>query len=752
MTLRWLLFGDKRNPFPPKPDRESGFAKPLAWLLGRQALAGAKWMLLYAAFRNRLDSRAWMTGSLETVRADPDAREFWFDYTADTGDGQKAMYSVAYLCLSDLWADREPVSGEAAAPSLTMDRRDGSFTLPRGAFLFLGGDTAYPVADYATLASRVQLPFYWAATDLARGGRPVENRALFGIPGNHDYYDILDGFERQFREPVCPEMGTPPGPPPRDCTAQLTIPGFSRVQQASYFAIRLPFDWWLWGVDAEEDPDRRQLAFFRDLNGGTPPAKLIVATPEPTTVLGSRARAGDKVPRAFEALGLEAPFLHDGALDASKCRMDLSGDTHRYARYWGPAYAHAGGTTPRANYASVVAGIGGAAMHPWSTDATEVREQVLYPTLAASRVEFARALINPFKMWTAGYLWLIGLSASVLFYVGGTLTSSGKAFVDRILLRPLDVVSEAVLDLQRDWTIVRTVAAIDAADVTPFVYSLIMFGSLLCVIAAVAYAIRHAARLDDEAAERPITGWDYWSVWVAYGLAVAIVVASASLFGRYPARRVFSDVVFAFNLVVLTLGMAAFGALVGAEFARWPTKILFAIFGLYFGVVQLLAPFAVVRVGSVWHVFAIFAIGLVLIPVGGVMTARAAPRWLFAAVWIAYGLLAMSIPLAAPRQATLPQGWLVPVFIVLAAGGGAAWVCSWFGWYLLVGLAFACHNDEAAGAARVDKFKGLVRIRVRERDLTAFVIGVDEPQIDGRRLRPKLVDVFTLRAGGGGAR
>jgi hypothetical protein len=27
-------------------------------------------------------------------------------------------------------------------------------------------------------------------------------RPIFGIPGNHDYYDMLDGFRRQFREPT----------------------------------------------------------------------------------------------------------------------------------------------------------------------------------------------------------------------------------------------------------------------------------------------------------------------------------------------------------------------------------------------------------------------------------------------------------------------------------------------------------------------------------------------------------------------
>jgi hypothetical protein len=34
--------------------------------------------------------------------------------------------------------------------------------LPRGEFLFVGGDTAYHVADHTSLVNRVQAPMYWA--------------------------------------------------------------------------------------------------------------------------------------------------------------------------------------------------------------------------------------------------------------------------------------------------------------------------------------------------------------------------------------------------------------------------------------------------------------------------------------------------------------------------------------------------------------------------------------------------------------
>ncbi len=745
-NFRWLLFDDKTDLIPPKPDTRHGFSPPVAWLLGRQALAAVKWMVLYAAFRDRLDLREWMTPTVQSFSAEPGAQEFWFDYLADTGDGQLSMYSLAYLCLSDLWLEREPPSGDTSAPSATTQPPGKStFKLPRGAFLFVGGDTGYPISDLATLTTHFQLPFRWAAIDLASEGKPLDDRALFGIPGNHDYYDALDGFHRQFRRPVCPETG------PADCVAQLSIPGFKRRQQASYVALRLPFGWWLWGLDAAEwGAGLRQLRFFAGLNGGSPPAKLIVATPQPTTVLGTFAEKNTHVDEMFEALKLEKPF-HDGApLDPGKSRLDIAGDTHRYARYWGPGGPDAqSGAPAQANYASVVAGIGGAVLHPWSTDVREVQEQALYPSMAVSRPEFARQLLSPANMFTAGFLWLMGASAAMILYVGGTLIDTSKALVDTMLLRRLLRIStEQIVSVTRDWRITSVVAPLDvAADLTPFLYSLAILASLLSLVAAVVFAVRRADRLDAEAATRPITGWDYWPVWLAYGLAIVIIGGSTWAFGRYPARRVFTDVVSASVFLLLTAGNVLFAIFVGARYLPRARKIFFAILGLWHGLLQVLVPFLLIRIGSPLRALLMLAIGVALVPVGNALVRRAAPRWMLAAVWLLYGALMLAIPLAwSARVATLPQGWIAAAFIALAGAVGATWICVWFGWYLLVALTFAGHNDEAAGAARIEKFKGFLRIRITETDLTAFVVAVDDPQIHGRLLRPKVVDVFTLKA------
>jgi hypothetical protein len=252
---------------PPKPENAQGFLKPVAWLLGPQLLASLKWVALYTAFKGKLDPRDWMQAEVHCFddhsrynhNVSPD--EYWFDYMSDTGDGQRAMYSLAYLCLSDLWLmPSAPVGTSVAFEPEHMAAH--AIRLPRGEFLFVGGDTAYPTADYPSLAYRFQAPFQWAYNDLQQKGRLAdapERRPLFGLPANHDYYDVIDGFNRQFRRPTSDEDT----PNQAGLSPLLSIPGFRRCQTASYTALQLPFGWWLWGLDAEVGKvDIRQREFF----------------------------------------------------------------------------------------------------------------------------------------------------------------------------------------------------------------------------------------------------------------------------------------------------------------------------------------------------------------------------------------------------------------------------------------------------------------------------------------------------------
>jgi hypothetical protein len=435
-------------PHKPAP---GGFQSPVAWLFGRQLIANLKWILLYTAFSGKLDHRDWMKAevipdvhSLEEVEqfwrgwnetwaaaddGNPQSdKEFWFDYISDTGDGQKAVYSLAYLCMSDLAVGENPQPGErlelAPEPDAATLKTQGKMLLPRGTFLFVGGDTSYHISDYGNLANRFQNPFWWAYRDLRGRASSVMGklpRLLFGIPGNHDWYDSLDGFNRQFRKPSTGDDAVVGGRPPL-----LRIPTFSRRQEASYVALRLPFDWWFWGLDTEQGViDFRQLEFFKDIQNRYAPRKLIVATPEPTTAFGQFIKEDENASKTFAALGLKRPFLKEPEpLGEGQCRVDLSGDIHHYARYWGPPPA----STATSNYASVMSGGGGAFFHPSQTNVREVPQQMLYPPEKASRDEVADQLFKFRNIWSGGWVWLFGgLIAFALFFAASFPQSSKDA-------------------------------------------------------------------------------------------------------------------------------------------------------------------------------------------------------------------------------------------------------------------------------------------------------------------------------------
>lgn len=513
------------------------FLGPVAWLLGRQLLASLKGTLLYTAFGSKLDARDWMHAEeypannqdeaerewrrqlkdvSETVTSSDfwrkEQKEFWFDYIADTGDSMRATYSIAYLCLSDLLIEASSESSKvpelsAYSPSVKFvahpkapnekssnywnadlnraEVKTGEVRLPRGQFLLVGGDTTYHLSDYEGLHVRFQTPFRWAFDDIRddqrlwkEDGKTWDDlrRPLFGIPGNHDYYDQLDGFRRQFHRPVRRDA-EPPADSPFEAP-QLLIPGFVRCQSASYVALRLPFDWLLWALDTEVGKiDERQRKFFRDIKvsgdasieGGGKPGKLIVATCAPTTVFGKYADKDDeKSAKAFFQLGLPRPFLdpeklgeEDGPtdLEAGQCRLDISGDVHHYARYWGRKSNQNARTGPpapkdKAYYASVVSGLGGAFHHPTTTYAGEISEQALYPPVKRSLQEVAGEIFKPWKIIRGGGVWFIGLVLAFLLFFAATVGRSSNQAVKNF--EPL------VLAGISDWTLITPTVRTEA--------------------------------------------------------------------------------------------------------------------------------------------------------------------------------------------------------------------------------------------------------------------------------------------------
>jgi hypothetical protein len=889
------------NGIPEKPKTERGFARPVAWLLGRQLIANLKYIAMYAAFKGKLDARDWMSTRVYSFTGRPGTREpseidiepinhtshaadgeFWFDYLADSGDGQMAVYSIAYLCMSDLWIDA-PQGWEEGSPQeikklidegkievrfvensakLAELEASGRKTLPRGAFLFVGGDTSYHISDYATLAERFQNPFTWAYRDLLKDGKTPEElgqrHPLFGIPGNHDYYDALDGFNRQFRRPATGEdvAATQRSP-------LLAIPTFMRCQEASYIALELPHNWWFWGFDTENgDMDFRQREFFKRLKEKINPRKLIVATSQPTTVFGKYASPDSPLVEELKGLGLERPFLQDAPkLDPSQCRLDLSGDVHHYARYWGPDSSSLPGANESANnYASVVSGIGGAFLHPSQTDVGEVEEQTIFPTKETSRRVIAEQILNFWNLVTGGYVWLIGFVLSAILYFGATIPQSSRQVVacfplfsellkitrceqvtptvrfsvpaDQIyyyganaVSRPSGyfwwavslgisiiaiiglitysnylfkeiyreqarkkeaAISEPLTLLQiatsknfwRFWILLIVALlsliygmwnftfSISPAGITPFGCSMLVLVSLVWGVCAIIECFLYSEWLFHQAYDLPVRWYDYWPIWVLVAFAVAVTGSSLWHFGNYNlAAYLMSDIVFALSITAVFLGLILFAVTTGGALKSASGKVLFGLFGLWHAVLQLFVPFLLVVRGSLVSFVAI-VISIFFFRWLGVRLGRKHTPWL-AALWLVYGIWMLYVPFLLPAErALLPiaSDLLIrylpfldsprfPSILACIAAGlvGLVMTCVSFGWYLAASLAFNGHNNEAGGAARIEGFKGFIRIHITSEALTAYVIGFEKPEMEGSKLKVGIIDMFQLKSDSKGA-
>src|SRR5262249_12353610 len=155
--------------------------------------------------------------------------------------------------------------------------------LPRGQLLIFGGDTAYPVATELEIHNRVVVPFNHVLRKLYDG----KHRVLLGIPGNHDWYAGLDGFGRMFRRRrgAVDRASRLPKTDKIDRFGQighfiqwveafrvgrfvgkrsvLPLEGYTPVQSASYWALRLAPGLDLWGPDRQlRFVDFRQQTYF----------------------------------------------------------------------------------------------------------------------------------------------------------------------------------------------------------------------------------------------------------------------------------------------------------------------------------------------------------------------------------------------------------------------------------------------------------------------------------------------------------
>lgn len=849
------------NGLPDKPD-DKNFKLPVAWLGGRELIANLKLFALHALFGGKLDSRDWMTGVVNVFK-DPSkptpapakaqegeelytravemewtGDEFWFDYLADTGDGQMPIYNIAYLCMTDLYLSAKvgDVHFEEQKKDVDFEEKEKSLLLPRGQFLFVGGDTAYHVADYETLAQRFQAPFWWAYLDLVCEEKIPEEemgkrRPLFGIPANHDYYDALDGFNRQFRRPITGEDDSDKRPP------QLQLPTFERQQEASYVALQLPHGWWLWGIDTENDEiDFRQQTFFRKLGGEGGPKKLILATPSPTTVFGKYLSMDSPFAKVFKDIGLGRPFLKaedqdppSDHLQTGACRLDLSGDIHHYARYMGPQtesdeakrprYKQNGDSVEHLNYASVVTGGGGAFFDPTNTYFGEVKEQAIFPDVRTSLGAFSTEILNYLNILRGGSVHYLGaFMAFVICFAALIVPGSHDLLLKGLIPLPgrlvlsgllpiifsilLLVVGHVLLKmvLDRADAKARAVEGRDelrphrsAVAQTKMVWFLLLlpvpfmllgllllrahrplptFGESLLVFLAGVWAalmsllyVRYTEPLNERAKKGEVEWWEFWPPRAMLTLAVAAFCSGLWFFGRLSsARHLFAGVVFITVVASVLLGLPCLAVFLGAARHGAKGKAGYFLIGLWHALLQLLVPvlwtlsfYNLFTTGDKRIYFALLIFAERLFWLFGVKSVRDNNRQFLVVLWVGFGLLTIVLP--SIYLALLPEGELVRTLMQmsgwerlwLCAGAaiiGAVMSCVWFGWYLAVAMIFNGHNNEAGGAARLVGYKQFMRIRLTEKDLTAYVIGFDDARPEGKDLTGghnlRLVDQFTL--------
>lgn len=339
------------------------------WLSPTELLRAAVKAILAATFGNYADKRevqaALSPGPGSISRDYSDVEDVWFDYAADIGDGFNPTYAVAWLLAQESLV---VLPAPAEAEARDTEKRTAS-TLPAGRFVILGGDQVYPTPRRGEYKKRFLDP-YQKAFDLRRHTAASETD-LFVIPGNHDWYDGLTSFVRLF------------------CQGRI-LGRLRTFQQRSYFALRLPHDWWLWGIDIqlEEDIDEPQKLFFRDVAdamkkvSGDRKPHLILCTGQPSWVRCGVDTRRDTLGARTEAFETLSYFEELIASCGIHLRVTIAGDLHHFAHYApdAPGQPH-----------RITAGGGGAYLYPTHhlpdrLALTGVRNDLWRPAAEAERV------------------------------------------------------------------------------------------------------------------------------------------------------------------------------------------------------------------------------------------------------------------------------------------------------------------------------------------------------------------------------
>ena len=241
---------------------------------------------------------------------------------------------------------------------------------------------------------------------------------LFAIPGNHDWYDGLTSFCRLFSQ-------------------ERWIGGWQTRQSRSYFAIRLPHNWWLWGVDIqlETDIDKPQLDYFEKIATQymEPGDQVILCTVIPSWLEAGKetdaGASGEGVGPQHNLTFLVEEYIHKYG---GYVPLTIAGNLHHYC--------HFQDTSGRRH--KITAGGGGAFLHgthwlPKTLKLTEDGATTTYsrgesfPDTNTSRVLALGNVLFPFKN-----PWMVSFLGSLYLLYAWILQSASKrnfeTFMDAI--------------------------------------------------------------------------------------------------------------------------------------------------------------------------------------------------------------------------------------------------------------------------------------------------------------------------------
>jgi hypothetical protein len=286
--------------------------------------------------------------------------DFWLDYASDIGDGWNSTYAVA---------------AAIAQPELTLAQGSSEVKTRSGRVLVFGGDEVYPYPTRSEYETRTETPYKMAFAGRARPD-------VFAIPGNHDWYDSLVAFSRTF------------------CRPERGFAGCPTRQTRSYFALKLPANWWLLAIDLQlgADLDEPQVQYFQKVAARMDDAaRLIFCVPEPRWILE------DAYPSHSSYEELTSTRFLEEKVFRRKARVFLTGDLHFYKRHENPE-----------GIQKITSGGGGAFLHPTHAPAAkELRngfvEKAAYPDAKTSRAltwrNFLFPFINPKSGWLYAFLY-----------------------------------------------------------------------------------------------------------------------------------------------------------------------------------------------------------------------------------------------------------------------------------------------------------------------------------------------------------